>query len=337
MRFRWGILGPGKIAHRFADALAILDDHHLVAVAGRDASRARDFARHHGAARAYDSFDALLADAEVDAVYVATPHSHHCEATIACHQAGKAVLCEKPLAVNLQQVEAMIAAARVADRFLMEAMWTRFLPVYQEVRSWLSEGAIGEPRMLQASFGFCTGWDPTGRVLDPSLAGGALLDVGVYPVALALWIFGRPPAEIRALGHLGETGVDEQTGILLRFDRGELAVLDCAVRTVTRHDAELFGTEGRLRIENFSRATTAHLEAGDRKETRVCQLRANGFEYQAEEVARCVRAGHRESPEMSHRMSTEIMAVMDEVRRQLGLRYPFETDAGVGDQGRPRP
>ena len=137
-------------------------------------------------------------------------------------------------------------------------------------------------------------------------------------------VVGRPPVEVKALGHLGATGVDEQTGILLGFDRGELAVLDCAVRTATAHDAFIFGTAGRIRIEDFSRATTAHLEAGERRETRVCAHRANGFEYQAAEVARCVRAGRIESPEMSHRMSAEVLAVMDEVRRQLGLRYPFE-------------
>ncbi|MEM7586112.1 MAG: Gfo/Idh/MocA family oxidoreductase [Acidobacteriota bacterium] len=324
MRIRWGILGPGKIAHKFADALTVLEDHALVAVGGRDLSRASDFAQRYGDIRAYGSQESLLEDDEVDVVYIATPHSNHREAAIACSQAGKAVLCEKPLAVNRDQAEAMVAAARDADRFLMEAMWTRFLPVYADVRSWLAEGALGDPRLLQASFGFRTPWNPEGRVLAPELAGGALLDVGVYPVALALWIFGRPPTEIRALGHLGETGVDEQTGILLRFDRGELAILDCSVRTVTRHDAELFGTGGRLRIEKFSRATTAHLEAGDRRETRVRPFRANGFEYQAQEAGRCLRAGQLESPDMSHRMSVEIMAVMDEVRRQLGLRYPME-------------
>ncbi|MEM7352290.1 MAG: Gfo/Idh/MocA family oxidoreductase [Acidobacteriota bacterium] len=213
-------------------------------------------------------------------------------------------------------------------------MWTRFLPVYQSVRSWLLNGSIGEPRLLRASFGYRSAWDPAGRVLNPNLAGGALLDVGVYPLALALWFFGRPPAEIRAVGHVGKTGVDEQTGLLLRFDRGELAMLDCAVRTATRHDAELFGTKGSLHIEDFYRATTAHLKSSGRTETKVHHFRANGFEYQAEEVARCVRAGRCESPEMSHKRSTEIMTLMDEARRQLGLRYPIEKMPGIDTQDR---
>ena len=329
MTFRWGILGPGKIAHRFAASLAALDDHRLVAVGSRDAGRAADFARRHGAARAHGSYRALIADEGVDAVYVATPHNYHQDPTIACLEAGKAVLCEKPLAVNGAQVASMIDAARAADCFLMEAMWTRFLPIYAQVRAWLADGAVGEPRQVRASFGFRGSPDPAHRHLNADLAGGALLDVGVYPVTLALWVFGRPPVEVKALGYLGDTGVDEQTGVLLRFDRGELAILDCAVRTVTAHDAYIFGTRGEIRIERFSRATTAHLEYGERRHSETRAFAANGFEYQAAEVARCVREGLIESPVMSHRASVEVMAVMDEVRRQLGLRYPFESPQAV--------
>ncbi len=204
-------------------------------------------------------------------------------------------------------------------------MWTRFLPIYAQVRAWLDVGTAGTPRQVRASFGFRGSPDPAQRHLNPDLAGGALLDVGVYPVALSLWVFGRPPVEIKAVGHLGDTGVDEQTGILLRFDRGELAILDCSVRTATVHDAFISGTDGEIRIETFSRATTAHLKAGKHRQSETRDFVANGFEYQAAEVGRCVREGLIESPVMSHQASVEVMAVMDEVRRQIGLLYPFET------------
>lgn len=325
MSFRWGILGPGNIAKQFARGLAALPDHELAAVGSRDQGRARAFADEFGADRAHGSYADLIADDGVDAIYIATPHTGHQAATLACLATGRPVLCEKPLAVNGEQVAAMIAAAREHDTFLMEAMWTRFLPVYNPVRRWLDEGAIGQPRLVQASFGFRCGWNPAHRLLDPDLAGGALLDVGIYVLGFALWVFGKAPVAVKALGHVGETGVDEQTGILLQFDAGELAVLSTAVRTRTEHAATIFGTDGHIAIEPpFWKATTARLDAGERQEEKRCDHWSNGYEYEAAEVARCVGAGRIESPTMSHQMSSELMALMDDIRRQLGVVYPAD-------------
>jgi len=323
--FRWGILGPGSIARKFADGLGCLDDQALVAVGSRDRGRAKEFADAYGAERAHGSYEALAADDGVDAIYVATPHPFHCDPTILCLEAGRPVLCEKPLAVNAREVARMVQASKDTGSFLMEAMWTRFLPVYEDIRGWLDGGAIGEPRMVEATFGFRGGWNPDHRLLDPDLAGGALLDVGIYVLSFAFWVFGEAPEEVRALGHLGETGVDEQTGIVLKFSGGRIASLTCAVRTKTMHDARIYGTDGHVAIDpSFWRATTAHLVAGEREETAERPHRGNGYEYEAIETAHCVGEGLIESPGMTHAQSRELMATMDEIRAQLGLRYPFE-------------
>lgn len=321
--FRWGILAPGKIAKQFATGLRSLPDHRLVAVGSREVARARSFAAEFGAARAHGSYAELLADSEVDAVYVASPHTGHREHALLALAAGKPVLCEKPLAVNASQVREMIAESQRRNVFLMEAMWTRFLPIYAPIRRWLPR--IGELRLVQASFGFRCGWDPSSRLLDPRLAGGGLLDVGVYAVSLATWAMQGLPTAVKAVGHVGQTGVDEQAGILLQFPGGAMAVLDCAVRTRTEPVARLIGTEGIITIEApFWKATTARLEVGKDQETATCPHRGNGYECQAVEVARAVGGGLIESPHMSHAESLGIMEVLDAARRELGVKYPME-------------
>jgi predicted dehydrogenase len=201
---------------------------------------AQQFALEFGVARLHDSYEALAADPTVDAIYIATPHTYHCANTLLCLQAGKAVLCEKPFAINLGEAEQMVSEARSRRLFLMEAMWSRFLPALVEVRRLLADGAIGRPRMLTADFGFRTEVNPQSRLFDPHLGGGALLDVGIYPLSLAWMIFGAP-ASIQAQAHVGSTGVDERTGVLLGYDAGELALLSCAVTTDTPQEAVILG------------------------------------------------------------------------------------------------
>ena len=318
----WGILGAGAIAARFATDLAKLPDARRVAVGSRSRDKAGAFAQAHGFERAHGSYEELIADEDVDIIYVATPHNFHREHSIACLRGGKAVLCEKPLAVNDGQVAEMIAVARSEGLFLMEAMWTRFLPAMVAVREWLAEGRIGEPRQLTADFGFRAGVNPEGRLFNPDLAGGALLDVGVYVVALAYMVYGGPPKTLLAAGHLGETGVDEQTGMLLAYPGGALARLSCAVRTNTPQEARIDGTDGRIVVPGFWHATHARLErSGAEPELFTGEA---SYHYEAAEAMRCLRQGKLESEIMPLDESLAISRTLTKVRGLIGLRYPME-------------
>ncbi len=324
---RWGVLGPGNIARTFARGLSALDDHIVVAAGSRDEARAQAFTDRHGTSTGigYGSYAALVESPEVDAIYVATPHPFHREHATLALRAGKAVLCEKPLCVNRHQGEALVAASVDSGSFLMEAMWTRFLPAVDQVLAWIQDGAIGDVRMLSCDVGFRCPWRPESRLLDPALAGGALLDVGVYTVAMASLLFGHEPLSTRAQGHIGASGVDEQCALLLRYAGGELAVLRSAIRTNTPHVARIEGTEGCITLPAFWRATTATLERPREKAVTVrAAFTANGYEYEAAEVARCLRAGLIESPRMCHAESLGILTIMDQARAEMGLSYPCE-------------
>ena len=322
---RWGIVGPGRIAGKFAAALAAVDGAELSAVASRSPERARGFADAHGARHDFDSYEALAASDTIEAVYVATPHPQHARPVRLCLEHGKAVLCEKPFTVSAAELEPLVALAREKGLFLMEAMWSRFLPVMAVVREWIDDGRIGEPRMVQATFGFRSEWNPEGRLLNPELAGGALLDVGVYTVSFSNWVFGAVPVAVAGLATLGETGVDEQMAAALQYPNGGLGCVMAAVRTDLARTATIYGTEGHIRVgPPFWRATEATLQAGGEDRTESRPFRANGFEFEIMEVGRCLREGLTESPVLPLDDSLGVMRTLDALRAQWGLRYPFE-------------
>ena len=322
---RWGILGAGNIAHLFAEGLSILSDAKLIAVGSRSREKATKFAGKFDIPKLHGSYVDLANDPDVDVIYVATPHPFHKEHSILCLEAGKAVLCEKPLAVNAQEVGEMIECARKSGKFLMEAMWTRFLPVMVKVREWLVEEAIGEVRMFTADFGFRSGWNPEGRLLNPNLAGGALLDVGVYNVAMASMVLGKQPSRITGMAHIGATGVDEQSAMVLGYDEGQLAILSCAIRTSTPREARILGTEGTIHIPGFWHATSATLDVSGKDAEQIeIPLDGNGYNYEAIEVMHCLRAGKLESDIMTLDESFSIMETMDKIRAHWGLKYPME-------------
>lgn len=322
---RWGILGLGAIAHSFAKGLQVVREAKLVAVGSRSKEKADAFADQYGVSRRHESYAALARDPDVDAIYIATPHTLHKENSLLCLEAGKSVLCEKPMAVNAREVGDMITCARTNGVLLMEAMWTRFLPLTGKVREWLREGAIGEVRILTADLGFRAGWNPQGRLLNPELAGGALLDVGVYPVAYASMVFGGPPSRVTGIAHLGPTGVDEQAAMTLGYDQGQLALLHCAIRTRTPQEAWIIGTEGSIHVPHFWRAGSATLERQGSDPERVeMPFSGNGYNYEAEEVVRCLREGRPESELMPLDESLSILRTMDRLRDQWGLEYPME-------------
>ncbi|MCY3667117.1 MAG: Gfo/Idh/MocA family oxidoreductase, partial [Gemmatimonadetes bacterium] len=258
-------------------------------------------------------------------VYVATPHPFHKDNSILCLEAGKAVLCEKPFTINAAEAEAVVACARANGTFLMEAMWSRYLPIMVQVRQWLDTGAIGEPLMVSADFGFRAGVNPDGRLFNLALGGGALLDIGIYVVSFAAMVLGSQPAQIAAAAHLGETGVDEQTGIVLRYSSGAIANLSCAIRASTSHEARIVGIEGTIVIDpSWWKGESATLKAGEREERIELPLAGNGYNYEAQEVARCLGEGLTESAVMSLDETVALMRILDEIRAQIGLKYPME-------------
>jgi predicted dehydrogenase len=330
-RVRWGIIGAGSIAGRFSEALAVLAEAETLAVGSRSQDSADRFAEAHGFSRAYPSYEDLAADPDVDVVYVATPHPSHAENAELCLRAGKAVLCEKPFTVNASEARRLVGIAREGGLFLMEGMWTRFFPLMGRLRRMLSEGALGEARMLTVDFGFRAELDPASRLFDPKLGGGAMLDVGVYCVSFASMVLGRP---VRGAGvsHLGETGVDEQFAATLEHGGGRISSITAGTRTASPHEATVLGTQGYARIHSPWWRPEAMTISRPGQEDEVVRepTDENGFGYEAAEVMRCLGAGETESPIMPLDETVCVLETMDEIRESWGLRYPGEEESPAG-------
>jgi predicted dehydrogenase len=324
-RIRWGIIGTGRIAAQFADGLAVLPDAALVAVGSRAQESADAFGDRFDVSRRHASYEALAEDPEVDVVYIATPHPFHQENSILCLRAGKAVLCEKPFAINAGQAQAVIDLAREEGLFLMEAMWTRFLPTMRKLRELLAAETIGPVQMMSADFGFRSEFDPTSRLFDPALGGGALLDVGVYTLSLAEMTLG-PPARITSMAHIGETGVDEQAVVVLGFGSGQMALLSTSVRTTTSQEATLLGTEGQIKVHApwWQSQKLSLTLSGQGTEVLELPFAGNGYQYEAQAVMDCLREHRQQSAVMPWDETLSVMRTMDRVRAQWGLRYPME-------------
>ena len=324
-KIRWGILGTGRIAGDFATGLAALEDAELVAVGSRTQESADRFAERFDIPHRHPTYDALAADPDVDIIYIATPHTLHKENTITCLRAGKGVLCEKPFAINSAEAQEMIDCARASGGFLMEAMWTRFLPHIREMARRISDGQIGDIRLIQADFCYRAPLNPERRTFNPELGGGALLDVGVYPISLAHHLLGEP-ARIASLAHLGETGVDELAGILFQYDDGALAVLSTAVRASTPQTLVISGTQGEIRTHDrwWAPAGFTISRDGHEAETVLPATVGNGWNYEAAACGRCLREGLTEHELMPLDETLAIMRLMDGLRADWGLRYPME-------------
>jgi predicted dehydrogenase len=318
-------VGTGWIADQFATDLALLPAAELVAVGSRTAVTAERFAAKFGIPRRYASYEALVGDPQVDVVYVATPNPMHRQNCLLCLEAGKHVLCEKPFAINAAEAEEMVAAARDKKLFLMEAMWSRFLPLMGRLRELLAKDAIGELQILSAELCIRFDFDPSDRRYSLDLGGGALLDLGVYPIALASMIMG-PPSSITASAHLGTTGVDEQTGIVLGYDGGQISSLYCSIRGDSAVEATLMGTSGRIRIHPWWIKPQALTLSRDGHDDTVINLpyEGVGYRFEAAEVMACLRASRLESGLMSLDETLSIARTLDTIRTQIGLRYPME-------------
>jgi len=323
MSVRFGVMGAGRIAHRFCQAVNGIGGI-LQAVASRDRERAKEFQTLYGIATMYGSYGEMLADPDVDCVYVATPHGLHWEHMLSCLHAGKHVLCEKSFTLNRAQAEEVFALAKSKRLFVMEAMWSRFLPVVQDVRTAVQNGEIGDVTALEATFGFPSPADETDRLFDPRLGGGALLDVTLYPITLANLILGIPD-RIAAKAHFGKTGVDATDKIF--YEYGSLkAVLNGSIETYLGFDAKITGTKGSIQMPHFWATDKATVFDADGKISREIfhPFRVNGMEYEVLEVGERIESGDLESPVMPWSETLEIMRQMDEIRALWNFRYPQE-------------
>jgi predicted dehydrogenase len=320
----WGIIGPGGIAGAVTDCLTRATKQNLLAVASRSVERGQAFAQKFGAARVYSSYAELVADPDIDVVYVATlHHTHHGAAKLAL-EAGKAVLLEKAFTMNQEEAADLLQTAKERDVFLMEAMWTRFLPQQVELRNRIAAGVIGEPRFASNDFGFRNDFDAASRFYDPAVGGGALLDRGIYSISWVADLLGIPEGVV-AKAHLAPSGVDAQFSAVLDYP-GKLAqaTVEAAVNITTPQDAWISGTEGMIRIPSrWWQPSSLEIHTGDNDiETWSYPVKAAGYEYEIAEVARRVANGEKFSPNMTPEDSVAIMGVLDEIRRQTGVVFP---------------
>jgi predicted dehydrogenase len=319
---RWGILGTGGIATQFARDLPRVPGAELAAVGSRTTAAADRFAAEHGFARAHGSWAELAADPGVDVVYVATPHAFHLPAALACLEGGKAVLCEKPMTLDLASAARLVQEARSRGLFLMEAMWMRCNPAIRKLVELLEAGEIGDVTAVNADFGLQGPFPAEHRLRDPGLGGGALLDLGVYPINLAQLVLGTA-AKVTSWAHLTPEGVDDNTGIVLGYASGAVAALTCSLIGETRNAASITGTLGRIDLPaGFFVPRSFTLHRGDTSELFEFPFEGSGYQFEAEEVQRCLLAGELESPLMTHDTTLEIMALMDTVREEIGVFYP---------------
>lgn len=322
---RWGILGPGKIAITFAEAVNLIGEDVIVAVASHDERKAAAFAAEHQIAHGYGSYEELVSRDDIDAVYVSNLHMMHRDAALMAMRHGKAVLCEKPMAINAASARAMAKAAGENHVFLMEAMWSRFLPATVKALELAGAGSVGDIRVIRGAFSYGSSFDPHSRIYDPALAGGGLLDVGVYAISCAASFFGFDPIQILGAADIGNSGVDEQAAMILTYEDGQMAVLNSGVNVSMPGWMEIYGRDGYLEIPSFWDAQVVRLHRNGKDEVETFSFpHRNGFVYEVEHASRCIREGLMESPIWPLSSTIAVAEIMDTLRRSWGLRYPGE-------------
>jgi len=327
-KIRWGILGCGKIARKFAADLKWVHDAELIAVGAREQSTAAAFTREFPAKFVHSSYEELVANPEVDVIYVATPHGLHHEHVMLCLKHKKAVLCEKAFAINYRQAKEMIDFAKAQQIFIMEAFWTRFLPHYLKMKELIAHGKVGTIKYLNAEFGFIPTPPFPARLYEPTLGGGALLDIGVYPIFLALDVLGKPD-HIDAVMTPASTGVDEQCAIRFRYDHGAIAQLFCSFSSNLATGADIAGDQGRIRLTHRFHGPTTVVEyyqgvVDTREVIPFEKASGNGYEYEAMHVNECLRKNLTESPVLTHDRTLLLMQTLDIIRTKAGIKYPAD-------------
>lgn len=320
----WGIIGCGWIADTFAESAAVLDGVKVIAAASKTPDKAEAFAKKHSIKYYYSDYAELLRNNDVDAVYVATTHNFHYQNVKQALEANKPVLCEKPFTVNAREMKSLITLAKSKQLFLMEAMRTRFLPAIEQVRLWLAEDILGTIKQVRATFGFLLPFDPNHRLFNPDLAGGALLDAGIYPLSFANMVMKQKPVDIKALGEIGTTGIDEQSFYILRYESGCLAFLNSAVNAPVVSRAEIIGTKGRITLpKDFLGAQEVWLELQDQEPMqKKFPFDINtGLQFEIDAASESIRNGALENEIMPLSDTLQLMETIDEIKNQLGLVY----------------
>ena len=322
----WGIIGTGWIADKMVEGISVLPDAKIKAIASRKMERASEFALKHRIETAYGTYEEIAGDPNIDVIYVATPHPYHCENTLMCLERGKAVLCEKPFAMNEKEVLRMISKARERDVFLMEALWTRFLPSIEKTLELVASGELGEVRHIKSDFGVKRDFDPLHRAFNKELGGGSLLDLGIYPLFLTLLLWGEPDL-ISAVPDIGSTEVDESLALTLKYNDGRIASLFSSFTVNSTVETHICGTKARLKLNRWWHCpVTLELARGE-GDTLIIDPHAvgNGYNYEAEEVMRCLRSGKKESSLLPLAFSLQLIRLMDRIRKEIGLVYAADT------------
>jgi predicted dehydrogenase len=321
---KWGILATGRIATKFTEDLRLVPDAKAIAVASRTFAAAERFARANGIKRAYGSWQALADDPDIDIVYVATPHIAHHEAAKLMLQHGKAVLCEKPVTISAAEAQDLVDTARANRVFFAEALWTRTLPAIRRMMELIESGAIGTVGMVNADFSRKTDVAPEHRLRDPFLGGGALLDLGVYPIGFAQMVLGDP-ITVAAASRLMPEGADETTGLLMSYAGGGIATATCSLGVDGTTTALVAGSEGQIELPaGFHHPGSFTLRRNGDSKTETLAYDGNGLRFQAIEAGRCLREGQTESPLLPLDDTVSVMRTMDAARAQIGVRYPSE-------------
>jgi len=325
-KIRWGIMGTGYIADKFAGDLPLTKDGELTAVGSRSKAKAQKFAKQHNAVRAYGSYEELAADPDVDIVYVATPHPFHMDNALLAIKRGKHVLCEKPISMNAKQTRRMIASARKQGVFLMEAMWTRFFPAVIQVRNKLTSGAIGKVLAIEADFGIHFKVGPKHRIFNPVLGGGALLDLGIYPVSFASMVFGVQPKKIVSVVRKTKDGIDKHAVIAFEYSDGATAAVSTSSIVQMKNEVRIFGSKGMITVHDLfispGRFTLA--VTGKNPKSNDFPYDGHGMHFEADHVHRCLQKNQFQSDILSLDESLNVMQTMDTIRRHWKLRYVNE-------------
>lgn len=321
-KLNWGIIGLGKIAHTFATDLIQSKNSKLLSVASRDIENARAFAEKFQAKKHFGNYRDLANDPDIDVVYIATPHVFHHQYTMMCLRAGKHVLCEKAFGMNVAEVTEMTEEAQKRNLYLMEAIWTRFIPGTEKVLELIAQNKIGKVRQIRADFGFVGDTNPEKRIFNKKLGGGSLLDVGIYPVFLSLLVLGAPQ-KITTVAEFTSSGVDSFLAAIFDYQNGEKAVLESSIKVQTPTEAYIFGDEGYIKMHSrfhHCEKISIHQHHGA-VETLELKYKGNGYLHEITEVEECLMAGKTESAKMPHSLSLKLIRTLDRIRQKIGLEY----------------
>lgn len=322
---RFGLIGTGVISNKFASDMQYVTNGIVTAVASRDISKANDFAKQYNVDEAYGDYMQMVVSPNVDVVYIGSPHSEHYLHTMAALKAGKHVLCEKPMAMNLAQTTEMVKLAREKNLFFMEALWTRFLPAFRRIEELVADRLIGNIHLAHVDFCFNGGYNPEHRLYNPNLGGGALLDLGIYTSFFLTFFFGKPE-KISAYAKLDENQVDLATNAILAYPNGKLATFCCSLIAHSFIEAQLIGEKGRIMLaEPFFRSKKViYADAQNHTSTEIFDFPGFGYQFETQEVVNCVMNGKTESELMPLSMSLDLAELLEDIRKQSGIIYPFE-------------